>query len=312
MWGVRITIVDSKNFNETRIRHHRDLSKDIDFILLFNGIREKGHYSSIRRSDRVLNEVRMLKRTRGYDVEKDCRERIMRNDAEWDKVVERENWSIVRNGKLASYKSKGKVVSKIEKIIKKRKVHGDSDEAEEREKAPTPVKQVEPDIQEVNIGDKRCVKCCIDFENTAKLQRHVTVFHLHAHRFRCTSCNKGYDTKEGLQKHNNYRHKEKEKRFECEVCGSKFQEKKSLTQHIKVQHPGPDAEQFKCKGCGKTWLIKKNWKAHEAGCEKNKDRKAKICPICGVKSGYTIPNTKTAFRVVMGQHISSILVAYCS
>ena len=71
---------------------------------------EKGHYSSIRRSDRVLNEARMLKRTRGYDVEKDCRERIMRNDAEWDKVVERENWSIVRNDKLASYKSKGKVV----------------------------------------------------------------------------------------------------------------------------------------------------------------------------------------------------------
>ena len=91
----------------------------------------------------------------------------MRNDAEWDKVVERENWSIVRKDKLASYKSKGKVVSKIEKIIKKRKVHGDSDEAEEREKAPTPVKQVEPDIQKVNIGDKICVKSCIDFENTA-------------------------------------------------------------------------------------------------------------------------------------------------
>ena len=221
MWGVRITIVDSKNFNETRIRHDRDLSKDIDFILLFNGIEEKGHCSSIR-SDRVLNEARMLKRTRRYDVEKDCRERIMRNDAEWDKVVERENWSIVRNDKLASYKSKGKVFSKIDKIIKKRKVHGDSDEAEEREKALTPVKQVEPDIQEVNIGAKRCVKCCIDFENTAKLQRHMTVFHIHAHRFRCTLCNKGYDTKEGLQKHNDYRHKEKEKRSECEVCGSKF------------------------------------------------------------------------------------------
>ena len=168
MWGVRITIVDSKNFNETRIRHDRDLSKDIDFILLFNGIEEKGHYSSIRRSDRVLNEAKMLKRTAGYDVEKDCRERIMRNDAEWDKVVERANWSIVSNEKLASYKSKGKVISKIEKIIAKRKVQGDSGETEEGEKAPTPVKQVEPDIQEVNIGDKRCVKCCIDFDNTAK------------------------------------------------------------------------------------------------------------------------------------------------
>ena len=230
----------------------------------------------------------MLKRTTGYDVEKDCRERIMRNDAEWDKVVERANWSIVRNEKLASYKSKGKVISKIEKIIAKRKVQGDSDETEEGEKAPTPVKQVEPDIQEVNIGDKRCVKCCIDFDNTAKLQRHVTLFHLHAHRFRCTLCKKGYDTREGLQKHNDYRHKEKEKKFECEVCGSKFQEKKSLTQHMKVQHPGPEAEQFKCKGCGKIWLIKKNWKAHEAVCENNKDRKAKTCPICGVKAGYTI------------------------
>ena len=105
MWGVRITVVDSKNFNETRIRHDRDLSKDIDFILLFNGIKEKGHYSSIRRSDRVLNEAKMLKRTTGYDVERDCRERVMRNDAEWDQVVERENWSIVRTDKLASYKS---------------------------------------------------------------------------------------------------------------------------------------------------------------------------------------------------------------
>ena len=40
-------------------------------------------------------------------------------------------------------------------------------------KVPTPVKQVKPDIQEVNIGDKTYVKCKIDFENTAKLQRHV-------------------------------------------------------------------------------------------------------------------------------------------
>ena len=78
----------------------------------------------------MLNEAKMLKRTTGYDVEKDCRESIMRNDAEWDKGVERVNWSIVRNEKLASYKSKGKVISKIEKIIAKRKVQGDSDETE--------------------------------------------------------------------------------------------------------------------------------------------------------------------------------------
>ena len=82
-------------------------------------------------------------------------------------------------------------------------------------KVPTPVKQVRPDIQEVNIGDKTYVKCKIDFENTAKLQRHVTMFHIHAHRFMCSKCNMGYDTKEGLKKHNEYRHKGMEKKFEC-------------------------------------------------------------------------------------------------
>ena len=229
---------------------------DIDFLLLFNGVEEKGCYSCFR-SDRVLNEAKGLKRTSGFDVEKDSAERVMCNDPEWDQTMETGDWTIVTKEKLATYKSKGKLVSKIDKLIQKRKIPGESEEEEgTKPKVPTPVKQVEPDIQEVNIGDKTCVKCKIDFENTAKLRRHVTMFHIYAHRFQCSNCDKGYDTKEGLKKHDEYRHKGKEKRFECDVCGSKFQEK-SLTQHKKTQHPPPDAPKYKCKGYGKEWLIKK-------------------------------------------------------
>ena len=110
MWGVRITVLDSKNLNEVRTKHERQLNEDIDFLLLFNGVEEKGHYSCIRRSDRVPNEAKGLKRTSGFDVDKDCAERVMCNDPEWDQIMETGDWTIVKKEKLATYKSKGKLV----------------------------------------------------------------------------------------------------------------------------------------------------------------------------------------------------------
>ena len=41
MWGVRITVLDSKNFNEVRIRHERQLNEDIDFLLLLMELKKK-------------------------------------------------------------------------------------------------------------------------------------------------------------------------------------------------------------------------------------------------------------------------------
>lgn len=139
-----------------------------------------------------------------------------------------------------------------------------------------------------------CVVCGYKAVCKSALQRHI-VKHTKTKNFTCESCNKGYSTRESLQRHLEARHgqvfrknkkwKHTDKRtqrtkvypIQCTDCGRMVASRSAMESHMRT-HTGE--RPFQCTECGAKFVTKGALKKHLEVHAVERERKY-TCEMCG-------------------------------
>ena len=148
---------------------------------------------------------------------------------------------------------------------------------------------------EENPARHVCDVCHKLFTFYAFLRRH-SVTHTEEKEFICEICQRSFNRRDNLLKHQADLHSNVTSLFKCDVCGGVFKHKCDLTRH---QERHKESYDFSCTSCDKKFKVledlKQHVKIHEA------DKKF-MCEYPGCGKGFSKPWAyKKHFRVHTGE-----------
>jgi hypothetical protein len=115
----------------------------------------------------------------------------------------------------------------------------------------------------------RCTKCDKVFDTAHGLLTHERI--AHKTTFRCTEpgCTEEFPTQQGLRTHRTRIHaavatngKHAPAPYSCKVCGERFGNRWEVAQHHRWKHPKPAAQEYKCSVCDFKTTVKKSYANH--------------------------------------------------
>lgn len=122
--------------------------------------------------------------------------------------------------------------------------------------------------------------------------------------FKCTDCDKAFETKTQLNSHCKYLHTERKAGI-CEICAKSFSKKESLRYHYAAVHS--NGVKFDCHICNKSYSIKDNLRAHIK--KRHKEAGSFVCDACGKESPNLTAHRDHIKRVHTGER--SYKCDYC-
>lgn len=125
------------------------------------------------------------------------------------------------------------------------------------------------------ITRKKLVECDVCHN---RLQKEYFLRHFQMHTnpksFVCPICKKGFNIKNGLDRHMVRVHSDESKKYCCQYCSHRFHELSNLKQHIRI-HTGE--KPFKCDMCGKGFNQSSSAKNHMRIHTNEKPYKCELC-----------------------------------
>lgn len=92
------------------------------------------------------------------------------------------------------------------------------------------------------------IKCCKRrLKTRAHIIEHIK-WHLNPNTFKCTKCQKIFDSQTNLRRHSILHEPEENRKFKCRKCNKKFLRKHLLTSHINIVH-SQIGKPFECDIC---------------------------------------------------------------
>uniref|UniRef100_A0A2A4K7B4 C2H2-type domain-containing protein n=1 Tax=Heliothis virescens TaxID=7102 RepID=A0A2A4K7B4_HELVI len=107
------------------------------------------------------------------------------------------------------------------------------------------------EVHGVSRMDYKCTACDRGFDTKRKLRIHVKRDHLLERKHKCLYCDMSFFTRYDVKKHMITHTGEKE--FQCPVCLKAFGRKSTLVEHLRIHN---DDRRFKCQHCGMAFVQK--------------------------------------------------------
>lgn len=125
------------------------------------------------------------------------------------------------------------------------------------------------------FGVYPCPACGKVFKSKKYMKKHYDYIHNTDKKIKCHYCPETFSGTYERHQHNLKMHKERVKTMTCEVCGKVFDWLPYYTTHMRRIH-GTE-KNYKCKDCGKKFLMKYELNNHRV---KHKTEKDFVCDIC--------------------------------
>ncbi|XP_057315762.1 zinc finger protein 37-like isoform X1 [Hydractinia symbiolongicarpus] len=146
---------------------------------------------------------------------------------------------------------------------------------------PENMEDTDSDSDEVTEFNFRCNLCNFTYSDQLGLSKHMKAKHT-AKTNLCKECGKAYSTKSSLAQHVHHYHKHP-MAYTCEVCDKKFNRKDFLTKHQKTH---TEERSFQCTHCDKQFKTSASLSAHVNGTH-NETRRF-VCDFCGMRTSWRI------------------------
>ncbi|XP_068626132.1 zinc finger protein 11-like [Battus philenor] len=153
-----------------------------------------------------------------------------------------------------------------------------------------------------NSGQYPCKACNKVFKLKKYMKKHYDLVHSHEQKIKCLYCPEKFFGAFQRHQHVMEMHKERVKISACEICGKTFDWQPYYTAHMRRIHGAE--KNYKCKECGKTFLMKYELKNHQV---KHETERNYICDVCSERFK-SKPGLMRHSRVHHGQPKSVIKV----
>ena len=134
------------------------------------------------------------------------------------------------------------------------------------------------DEDSLDIESHQCRVCDKVFTDYGELKKHRVGCTKIPKKFKCRKCGKGFQQKNLLQQHYDYRHTRKPKQFVCDICNKNFELKKTWKEHMTCLHSTNDYK-YMCDHCGQGFFILGEFKVHHLW---HTNVKSFACGRCGI------------------------------
>ena len=128
-------------------------------------------------------------------------------------------------------------------------------------------------------GKTVCLYCTtFNRKRPLDLSYHILNKHFNQPNYKCSQCDRGFDTKHDFENHIKITHSEERESFHCDKCPKSFKSLLGMNLHVKNIHIGQT--EAECKECDKTFKNERYLKNHQRLMHSG-ERTKWICDDCG-------------------------------
>ncbi|XP_055622140.1 transcription factor grauzone-like [Toxorhynchites rutilus septentrionalis] len=139
------------------------------------------------------------------------------------------------------------------------------------------------------------VMCCnFRFEGQSLLREHIRV-HMNPATFHCSECNRNFNSRRSLLKHQLSHVPDEQKTFACNMCPKKFSQRYKLNSHM-LGHK--DEKDFPCQNCDKRFSTRGALASHYKNIHERANEV--MCEVCS-----KVLKTRSAFLIHKAVHINA-------